>query len=118
MATKKSAFDRFVSEEMQSPSFAAAYGRAGAEIAAIDDLIRGVEVARLELGMTKADLARKISTTPEAMRRLLTSGDANPTLRTVLDVLAAVGLRLSLTPSKSPPAAHPARNAKRERRSA
>ena len=35
------------------------------------------------------------------MRRLLTSGEANPTITTVLDVLAAVGLRLTLSPSSA-----------------
>jgi len=60
MVRKKSAFDRYVDEQMKSPGFAAEYKRVGAEIRAIDDLIRRVEAARLELGMTKADLARKI----------------------------------------------------------
>jgi hypothetical protein len=46
--------------------------------------------------MTKAALARKISTTPEAMRRLLTSGEANPTLTTILSVLEALDLRLAV----------------------
>ena len=123
MARKKPAFGRFVDEQMQSPTFATEYARVGAEIQAIDELIRAVDVARLELGMTKADLARKISTTPEAMRRLLTSGEANPTFRTVLQVLAAVGLRLSLAPTatKKPHEVRAARTSSklsRERKSA
>lgn len=96
MPRKKSMFDRFLDEEMQSPSFAAEYERVGTEIDAVDSLIRAVDAARLDLGMTKADLARKVSSSPEAIRRLLTSGDANPTFRTVLEVLGAVGLRLSV----------------------
>ncbi len=118
MARKRSAFDGFVREQLKSPSFAAEYKRAGAEIRAIDDFIREVEAARLELGMTKADLARKVSTTPEAMRRLLTSGDANPTLHTVLHVLEAVGLRFTLTPKRSEQGSRASAKSQRERRSA
>jgi DNA-binding phage protein len=103
--TRKTAFDRYVDEQKKSPSFAAEYERVGAEILAVDDLIRLIDAERVDLGMSKADLARKVSTTPAAMRRLLTSGEANPTITTVLDVLAAVGLRLTLLPgSASKPA--------------
>ena len=98
MGQKNRTFDRFVAEQLRSPSFAAEYERAGIEIRAVDDLIRGIEMARNDLDMTKADLARRVSTTPEAMRRLLTSHDANPTLRTVLHVLDALGLRLTVVP--------------------
>lgn len=101
MPTRKTAFDRYVDEQKKSPTFAAEYERVGAEILAVDDLIRLIDAERVDLGMSKADLARKVSTTPAAMRRLLTSGEANPTITTVLDVLAAVGLRLTLLPSSA-----------------
>jgi len=99
--TRKTAFDRYVDEQKKSPTFAAEYERVGAEIVAVDDLIRLIDAERVDLGMSKADLARKVSTTPAAMRRLLTSGEANPTITTVLDVLAAVGMRLTLMPSSA-----------------
>jgi DNA-binding phage protein len=99
--TRETAFDRYVDEQKKSPTFAAEYERVGAEIVAVDDMIRLIDAERVDLGMSKADLARKVSTTPAAMRRLLTSGEANPTITTVLDVLAAVGLRLTLSPSSA-----------------
>lgn len=101
MPTRKTAFDRYVDKQKKSPTFAAEYERVGAEILAVDDLIRLIDAERVDLGMSKADLARKVSTTPAAMRRLLTSGEANPTITTVLDVLAAVGMRLTLLPSST-----------------
>jgi DNA-binding phage protein len=96
MSRKDKTFDRFVAEQLKSPSFAREFERAGVEVRAIDELIRGIDAARIELGMTKADLARRVSTTPEAMRRLLTSPDANPTFTTILHVLEAVEIGLSL----------------------
>jgi DNA-binding phage protein len=103
--SKKTAFDRYVDKKKKSPTFAAEYERVGAEIRAVDDLIRWIDAERVDLGMSKADLARKVSMTPAAMRRLLTSGEANPTMATVFGVLAAVGLRFTLMPgSASKPA--------------
>lgn len=116
MPTRKTAFDRYVDEQKKSPTFAAEYERVGAEILAVDDLIRLIDAERVDLGMSKADLARKVSTTPAAMRRLLTSGEANPTITTVLDVLAAVGMRLTLMPTSAPKPASVALTAKPARK--
>jgi len=114
--TRKTAFDRYVDEQKKSPTFAAEYERVGAEILAVDDLIRLIDTERVDLGMSKADLARKVSTTPAAMRRLLTSGEANPTITTVLDVLAAVGMRLTLLPNSASKPASVALTAKPARK--
>jgi DNA-binding phage protein len=100
MPTPKTAFDRYVAEQLKSPTFAAEFERVGIEIRAVDDLIKAVDAARLDLGMSKAELARKVSTTPEAMRRLLTADDVNPTFNTILSVLEAVGLRFGIVPDK------------------
>ena len=116
MPTRKAAFDRYVDEQKKSPTFAAEYERVGAEILAVDDLIRLIDAERVDLGMSKADLARKVSTTPAAMRRLLTSGEANPTITTVLDVLAAVGMRLTLLPNSASKPASVALTAKPARK--
>jgi DNA-binding phage protein len=102
MAARKTGFDKFVAEQMKRPPFAAEYVRARAEIRAIDDLIRTLDERRVAVGMTKAELARRVSASPEVVRRLLTAEDANPTIETVLRVAEAVGLRLTLEPVETP----------------
>jgi DNA-binding phage protein len=103
MSALKTGFDKFVTKQMKRPRFAAEYARARAEIGAIDDLIRALDEQRVAIGMTKAELARRVSTSPEIVRRLLTADDANPTMETVLRIAEAVGLRLTLEPVAARP---------------
>ncbi len=95
----RTAFDRYLDEQMQVPAFAAEYRAARAEINAIDKLIRALDAARVIGGLSKAELARKIGARPEMVRRLLTA-KGNPTMDTVLKVAAALGYHLELVPNR------------------
>jgi hypothetical protein len=46
--------------------------------------------------MTKADIARAIRAEPAVIRRFFTRGAANPTLGTVAEVAAALGMRVTV----------------------
>jgi DNA-binding phage protein len=81
---------------MKDPTFAAEYRAARAEIDAVDKLVRALDAARALDGLSKADLARKIGSQPEMVRRLLTARKANPTMDTVLKVTKALGYHLEL----------------------
>lgn len=64
----------------------------------IDDLINGLDEARAAAGLTKAALARAVNARPETVRRLLSQSGLNPTLGTVVELAAALGLRLEFQP--------------------
>ena len=64
----------------------------------IDRIVNDLEAQRVRLGITKAELARHLQTSAPAIRRLLTNGDANPKLATIVDVAGALGLRVTLEP--------------------
>jgi len=96
---RKTGFDKFVDEQMAQPSFAKDYKQARAEIDAVDQIVRALDVAREEVGLSKADLARAISAKPEIVRRLFTAEAPNPTLSTVVKVAVALGYRLELVPA-------------------
>jgi len=97
MATrKKTGFDKFFDGQVRDPTFAKGYAKARAEVDAVDRLVRALDAARVEFGMTKAELARLISAKPEIVRRLFTSKGANPTLATVVKVASALGYTLEL----------------------
>jgi ribosome-binding protein aMBF1 (putative translation factor) len=83
------------------PAFAAGYAEERAKIDSVDRVIRMLDEARIELGMSKAELARQISAKPEIVRRLFTVKDPNPTIGTVAKLAAVVGLRLELVPKSS-----------------
>ena len=96
----KTGFDKFFAGQMSKRSFAKKYASARTQIDAVDRIIRTLDDARVQLGVTKAQLARGISAKPEIVRRLFTSKAPNPTLSTILKVAAALGYRLQLVPTK------------------
>jgi DNA-binding phage protein len=112
--TTKRGFDRFLDDKLADPSFRKDYDSARAEIDATDALIRALEGARASQGLTKAELARRLSVKPEIVRRLLTDAGGNPTIRTVLKLVTALDFHIELvpnaareTPAATPPARRP-----------
>jgi DNA-binding phage protein len=93
-------FDKFFAAQMRKPSFAKKHTNARAQIDAVDRIVRALDDARIDLGVTKAELARRISAKPEIVRRLFTSKAPNPTLSTILKVAAALGYKMQLVPAK------------------
>jgi ribosome-binding protein aMBF1 (putative translation factor) len=102
MATKrkKTGFDRYFDEQMEDPAFREGYERIRREIDSVDQLVRALDEARVRAGMTKADLARKISAKPEVLRRLFTVDAPNPTFSTIAKLADALGYALHLVPKK------------------
>jgi DNA-binding phage protein len=82
----------------QDPEYAAGVQAERDRIDAIDRLIRQLDAERERQGISKAELARLTDKRAEVLRRLFTSGDANPTLATVIDVARALDLDLVLAP--------------------
>jgi DNA-binding phage protein len=98
--TTKTGFDRFLDDKLRDPSFRKDYEAARAEIDATDTLIRALEGCRAGQGLTKAELARRISVKPEIVRRLLTDKDGNPTIGTVLKLVTALDFHIELVPNR------------------
>jgi ribosome-binding protein aMBF1 (putative translation factor) len=98
----KTGLDKFFDEQMESPSFAKSYGEARAEVDAIDRMVRALDAAREESGLTKADLAAAVEARPEVVRRLFTTKNPNPTLSTLIRLAAALGYHVELVRDASP----------------
>src|SRR6185295_6519510 len=64
----------------------------------IDALVNQLDQARIELGMTKGELARRAQKLPAYVRRLLLAKGSNPTLRSTVELARHLGLRLKLVP--------------------
>lgn len=111
----KTGFDRFLEEKLGDSAFREQFEIARAEIAATDMLIRALERAREGRGLSKAELARRMSVKPEIVRRLLTDTGGNPTLDTVLKVAAALDCHLELVPNQGRRAAPVSEAARRAR---
>jgi len=93
------AYERYRAERLTDPKFKALYTQKRAEIDLIDKILANIEQRREELRLSKADLARLVGMRPEAVRRLLSAKNSNPTLFTVTKLAFALGMRIEIKPS-------------------
>jgi transcriptional regulator with XRE-family HTH domain len=87
-----------LAKDLQDPAFAREYIIESVRIATIDTIINALDEARISAGLSKAALARAIGAEPATVRRLFSTSRANPTLGTLAEVAAALGLRISVEP--------------------
>lgn len=59
----KTGFEKYFARKMKSAEFAAAYDAARSVLDATDQIVRTMVAARVEFGMSKAELARRIGAT-------------------------------------------------------
>ncbi len=93
---------------MQDLEYRAAYERAAGEIAQTDAVIRELDALRIDLGMSKAELARRINRNASVIRRLFTASQTRPELPLVAAIADALGAELRVVPRAAgePKAAH------------
>ena len=84
--------DRYFARGGSEPGYAEAYDEARRRIDAIDRLVRALDERREELGLSKAELARRAELAPEAVRRLFSVDAPNPTIGTLTALADALGL--------------------------
>jgi DNA-binding phage protein len=98
MASLRSSYWDDLAEDLRDPEFLRAYITESLRVDTIDRLVHELDEARVSLGLTKAQLARAISAEPAVVRRLLSPGHRNPTIGTLAEVAAALGLKVELVP--------------------
>ena len=79
---------------MEDPEYRLAYERAAREIAQTDAVIRELDALRVDLGMSKAELARRINRNASSVRRLFTASQARPELRLIAAIADVLGADL------------------------
>lgn len=84
----------YFAERARSADFAAAYSDARRRVDQIDQLVRALDQRRDELGLSKAELARRANIAPEAIQRLFTADAPNPTIATLTPIADSLGLEL------------------------
>lgn len=90
---------RLAKRLVEDPEFAVEYARQRRAIDGIDAIIRKLDELRVDLGLSKAELARMIDKNPASVRRLLTAA-ANPELGTVVAMADALDADVVLVPRK------------------
>lgn len=76
---------------MKDPEFAAAYAEADDEYSVLETMLK----ARIEAGLTQAEVAARAGTTQSAIARL-EGGSVSPTVETLRKYAKAVGKRLKV----------------------
>lgn len=105
MTKPRTAFERDLKHDLEDPVFRAEYERARARIEAIDNVLSQLDERRRELGLSKAELARRAHANEVVIRRLFSAPDQNPTFATLVDVAHALGLEFR--PTRLRPAGRP-----------
>ena len=96
--TTTSTFWNDLGRELEDPEFLREYVVETMRIATIDKVVNALDDARESAGLSKAELARAIQVEPATIRRLFASEKSNPTLGTLAEVAAALGMRVTLEP--------------------
>lgn len=83
--------ERRRARRMRDPQYRAAYERAAREVAQTDAVIRELDALRVDLGMSKAELARRVNRNASSVRRLFTASQVRPELPLVVALADALG---------------------------
>ncbi len=97
--------DRRRARRMQDPEYRLAYERTARELAQTDAVIRELDSLRVDLGISKAELARRINRNASSVRRLFTASQVRPELPLIAALADALGaeLRVVRRPAKQRP---------------
>lgn len=90
-------FDELRARYAQTPEEIEEYQRTVRAVVMVRRLLMTIDDERRRVGISKAELARRIGADPSVVRRLFSSEGSNPTLKTVVEILSALGIEVQLT---------------------
>jgi DNA-binding phage protein len=93
---ERTAAEKYLERRRADPDYADHYGKASRRVAMFDAVIRDLDARRVEMGLTKADLASRADLPAAGVRRLFSQQQKNPTLTTLVAIAEALGLSLQL----------------------
>jgi transcriptional regulator with XRE-family HTH domain len=93
--------ERRRAQRMQDPDFRESYDRASREIAQTDAVIRALDSLRAELGVSKAELARRVNRNASSVRRLFTADQTRPELPLIIAIADALDAEVCIVPRQA-----------------
>lgn len=100
---RTAAEDHLQQRRGSDPEYAAAYEMASRRVAMFDEVVSSLNARREELGITKAELARRADMPPAVVRRLFSQQHKNPTLTSLVAIADALDVALHLAPAETSP---------------
>jgi DNA-binding phage protein len=98
MADEGGAFWDDLARDLEDEEFRRQYLLDSQRIATIDRIVNELDAARAKAGLSKAALARAVNGSEASMRRLFSAPSVNPTLGSLAEIAAALGLKVTLQP--------------------
>jgi DNA-binding phage protein len=92
--------DRLHADWMKDPEYQEAYERAARQVAQVDAVINTLDALRVDLGMSKAELARRVGRNASSVRRLFTASGARPELSLIVALADALDAEVRIVPRK------------------
>ncbi len=86
-------FEQRLRKRLENENVAEGYREIAAEL----ELMRAIDDARKHIQMTQEQLAERMGKKREAVSRLLSADDINPTLNTIVELLSALNLTADIT---------------------
>jgi len=96
MTSKPSPFAEIRTQIEQDPTAQEESRANRRRIEMVNELVWAIDAQRIELGLSKAELARRVDRDASSIRRLFSSG-GNPEITLVAALADAVGMRVELT---------------------
>jgi DNA-binding phage protein len=100
MARSRTGAEHYVAQQQRDSAFRKEHAHAARRVRQIDQLVRALDEAREQRGMTKAELARQAGIAPEVVRRLFTVQGANPTAATLMALADALDFEVIARPAR------------------
>lgn len=82
-------FDQRLKKRLKKPEFAAGYAEMDVQIA----LLRALDRMRERMHISKSTLAKRLGKARPSLARLFSAAEANPTIGTITDICAALGIQ-------------------------
>lgn len=98
MTQRPTGAEKYFADRMSDPVYRAEHAAATERIRSTDAIVRALDEKREASGLSKAELARRADLLPEAVRRLFSADNANPTLGTIMALAGALKVELVLKP--------------------
>ena len=90
--------ERRRARRMKDPEYRLAYERTARELAQTDAVIRDLDSLRVDLGISKAELARRVNRNASSVRRLFTASQVRPEFPLMAALADALGADLRVVP--------------------
>ena len=98
--TERKSFNQMRNELLADPATKEFVERESAMLIAMSRLLNQVDELRLAKGWKKADLARAAGMHPSNLRKMLSTGEKNIQLETLIKLLQALDVDIQLSPRK------------------